>query len=73
MPAIKKSDLTLNAQFVLRIGTIQIVEIIENGYSKGDHIYKARFLVNGEPTGLEFADDANDLKFFINTHKVKSK
>lgn len=73
MPAIKKSDLILNAVFGLRIGTIKITEIIENGYGKNDHIYKARFLVDGKPTGLEFADDASDLKYFINTHKVKAK
>jgi hypothetical protein len=64
MAAVKLSDLLKGARFTLRIGTIEITEILK------DEIV-ARFLVDGKPIGHEYRDSKSDLKFFINTHKKK--
>lgn len=73
MAAIKKSDLVLNATFELRIGTVQIVNIIKDGYGKGLDQFEVQFVKEGLPEGLKFSDDAIDLKSFLNTHKNNLK
>jgi len=73
MKAIKKSDLVLNARFVLGIGTVKIVNIIKDGYGKGDDKFEVQFETDGEIEGMKFCDDATELKSFLNTHKIKSK
>lgn len=74
MAAIKISDLVQGATFETELGTVKIVEVVKDGYGKGDHQYRCTV---GEETAkennvkpFEFADDAKELKAWLNTHKI---